>query len=310
MIWWVLSAIIFVGIAISIGYYIYYYRFTFSKVSKQTVQIPHPSSEEYEKLFIEINAAKESFRALKTKDIYITSFDGLRLHGSYLETDGADKLIIMFHGYRSKPEVDFSCAADFYQGEGFNILFVDQRSHGLSEGKQITFGVKERHDVCSWVEHMRNELPAGTQIYISGMSMGATTVMLASSLVTGVSGIIADCGFVSPKEIIQKVAKENMHMPKWITAPIGWLARIFGGFDYSTSTLDSLSKSNIPIVIIHGKADDFVPYEMSQRNYDASISSNKRLILVDRAAHGFSFLFEKERYQSELRSFIKETSEK
>ena len=309
MIWWIISAILFVALAVTVGYYIFYYRFTFSRGSKQSVEIPHPSSPEYEKLFEEIDLAKAGFRALKTKDLYVTSHDGLRLHGSYLETDGADKLIIMFHGYRSKPEVDFSCAAEFYQSEGFNVLFVDQRSHGLSEGTQITFGVKERYDVCTWVEYMRNELRDGTKIYISGMSMGATTVMMASSMVNGVCGIIADCGFVSPREIIQKVAKENMHMPSWITAPIGWLARIFGGFDYSVSTINSLSNSNIPIVFIHGKGDDFVPYQMSERNYEASKSSNKRLILVDRAAHGFSYLFEKERYQTEIRNFIRETSQ-
>ncbi|MBQ8163088.1 MAG: alpha/beta hydrolase [Clostridia bacterium] len=303
-------ALIGIVFIFAICYYIYYYRFTFSKKSKNKLVMPHPKSEDYEQYYAQHNSAREKFKEIKMQDIYTNSYDGLKLHASYLEKEDADKLIIFFHGYRSSAEIDFSCAVDFYQSLGCNLLFVDQRAHGLSDGTQITFGAKERYDVCTWVDHMRDMIGNNIKIYISGMSMGASTVMMASSLVNGVSGIIADCGFVSGKAIIQDVASKNMHIPKWIVTPIGWMAKIFGGFDYSTSSVDALSKTDIPIVFIHGLADDFVPCQMTDINYEACASKNKRKILVENASHGFSYLLDTERVEKEIKQFIEETSKK
>ncbi len=301
------SIVAIVALIIGVFYYIHYYRFAFSKHSKNKLVMPHPTSDDYQVYYSQHNDARNEFKKLIMSDVYTKSYDGLMLHASYLEKPNADKLIILFHGYRSSAEVDFSCAVDFYQSLGFNMLFVDQRAHGLSEGEQITFGAKERFDVCSWVDHMRAMLGNEVKIYLSGMSMGAATVMMSSSLVKGVSGIIADCGFVSGKAIIQDVASKNMHVPKFLIAPIGWMARIFGGFDYSTSSAEALSKTDIPFMFIHGLSDDFVPYQMTNINYDACNSKIKRKILVENASHGFSYLLDTECVEKEIKQFIEET---
>jgi fermentation-respiration switch protein FrsA (DUF1100 family) len=186
------------------------------------------------------------------------------------------------------------------------MIVVDQRSHGSSDGKLISYGVKERYDVVSWVEYAKERFGNDVDIYLDGISMGASTVMMASDIITDVKGIIADCGYTSPKEIIIEVAK-SMHVPKLFVYPVGLLARIFGGFDYSYSTKISLAKTNIPVIFVHGLADDFVPSYMTEQNYEAC-SSNKTILLVENATHGYSFLVDEKGVKRALESFIAETS--
>ncbi len=267
-----------------------------------------PKNEEYAGYFRKINDGVQWFEGQPKRDVYIQSYDGLRLHAVVLALcDNPDKTIILFHGYRSIAKKDFSCAISFYASLNMNIILVDQRAHGLSEGRIISYGVKERYDARDWVEFAKKEFP-NTKIYMSGLSMGAATVMMASDIVEGVSGIVADCGFTSPKEIIQRVASEDMHLPKWLVAPVGLMARIFGGFDYSYSTKQSLAKTNVPILFIHGGNDNFVPCYMTEENFEACISRKKKII-VESASHGFSFLVDPDAVSEALKSFILENEE-
>jgi fermentation-respiration switch protein FrsA (DUF1100 family) len=238
------------------------------------------------------------------QSVYIESHDGLKLHAEYIRSDlPSDKIIILFHGYRSMARNDFCCAMPYYNSLGLDILLVDQRAHGLSEGKLITFGVKERFDVCSWVKYIRENYGEDKKIYLSGMSMGSSTVMMASNIVDGVSGIIADCGFTSPKEIITIVAKKRFGLPKWCVVPIGLLARAFGKFDYSYSAKQSLAEAKAPILFIHGSSDDFVPCYMTEQAYEACVSKKEKVI-VPEAPHGYSFLFSPNEVKSAIEDFI------
>ena len=79
--------------------------------------------------------------------VKVQSFDGLRLRGRLLPADGERRgVLLLFHGYRSAAEVDFSCAARFYHQLGFDLLLADQRAHGRSQGRFLTMGVRERQD--------------------------------------------------------------------------------------------------------------------------------------------------------------------
>ncbi len=237
-------------------------------------------------------------------DLFIKSYDGLTLHGEYIKSDQqSGKIIILFHGYRSMARNDFCCAMPYYNSLGLDIILVDQRSHGKSEGKLITFGVKERKDVCSWVEYAKKTYGEDKRIFIGGMSMGSSTVMMASDIVDGVSGIVADCGFTSPKEIVQIVAKKRFKLPKWCVTLVGLFARVFGGFDYAYSSKTSLSKTKVPILFIHGSKDDFVPCYMTEENFDAC-SSKKAKIIASGAPHGYSFLFAPDKIKNAIEKLI------
>ncbi len=241
------------------------------------------------------------------EEIFTKSFDGLRLYGRYYKHEKADCTMILFHGYRSLGTRDFSCAVQMYYEAGLNVLLVDQRAHGKSEGKLITFGVKERRDVLSWIERILQYEGEGQRIMLGGMSMGATTVLLSTELglPKNVCGIIADCGFTSPIDIIRKVAVQHFKIKGTVILPIlNLFCRLFGKFSlYGVSTEEALKNNEIPVMIIHGKADDFVPVQMSELSYSAN-KGEKMLVIVEKADHGFSFLVDPYYVGENLKTFI------
>lgn len=244
---------------------------------------------------------------LPCERVYIKSFDGIRLAGSYYNNNNSDTTILLFHGYRSDGNFDFACAVKFYIELGLNVLVVDQRANGESEGKLITFGIKERRDAVCWTNFI-NQNYAPKNIFLSGVSMGATTVMMAANLdlPDSVRGIIADCGFTAAPDIIKKVAREAFKINAEPILPVlDFLCKTFGKFSlYETDTVKSLSESDIPIFFIHGKCDGFVPCKMTEISHEAA-RAEKYICLVDGADHGISFLVDTENIQNQITDFIK-----
>ena len=159
------------------------------------------------------------------REVSITTFDGLKLSGTWLDVENPKGTIILAHGYRSCKLVEFSMVLDFYRSYGLNILLPDQRAHGKSEGRLITFGVKECQDMKKWIDWV-NAQQDNKPIIMSGLSMGASTVLFLADeeLPTNVKGIIADCGFTSPWEIISCVFRNVTHLP---AGPSLWVAELF-----------------------------------------------------------------------------------
>ena len=249
-----------------------------------------------------IDPAVAALKSERWEDVCVTSHDGLKLHAAFFDR-GAPDTVLCFHGYRSTPFGDFSIGGTFYLNEGCNVLFIDQRAHGKSEGKYITFGVKERLDVKTWVEYMAPRTSG--RLFLSGISMGAATVLMASDLdLPKVAGIMADCGYTSPHAIIKKVIGD-MHLPHWAILPLTDLwCRLLAKFShYEYSTVKAVSRSKVPILFVHGRADNFVPCAMTEETYEAC-TSEKELILVEQAGHGLSFLVERERCEAAARAFM------
>ena len=244
--------------------------------------------------------------AHEQETVTISSFDGLQLYGLYLPTPNARATILCFHGYRSTGLQDFAPMPKFYHSLGLNVLIVDQRACGKSEGKYTTFGILERYDVLAWAQYLAKRLD-GMPLLLDGLSMGASSVMLAADLPLpkSVRGIIADCGFISPWEIIAHCGKQWFHIPAFpmvhLLSGVAYLR--FGGGYRSCSTLTSLANSTIPLLLLHGADDDFVPTYMSEQNFNAA-AGMKRKCIVSGAGHGMSYLVDQKRCQQELRDFV------
>lgn len=245
------------------------------------------------------------------QDVYTDSDDGLRLHGLWIPARNAKGTMLLVHGYRSTMLVDFGPAMDYYHKHGMNLLIPEQRCHGMSEGRYITFGVKESADTFCWLK-LHNERFGEVPVILSGLSMGASTVMYLADkeLPNNVRGIIADCGFTSPKQILSAVFTRVTHLP---AVPSIWFtdlfARVFAGFGLSQEdSRKTLQKNHLPILMVHGLDDDFVPCEMTQQGYDACIGP-KQLLLVEGAGHGVSFLVDKERYGKMIEEFLRDNVE-
>lgn len=264
-----------------------------------------------EKLYPYISHAHNWFSTHEVEDIYVQSRDGLQLYARWIPAENPKGTILLAHGYQSTPYIDFSLVLEVYHNLGMNMLIPDQRSHGKSEGKYITFGVKERQDMTCWVDY-HNRYLGNWPVILSGLSMGASTVMYMADeeLPANVKGMIADCGFTSPYDIIGKVFRSVTHLP---AGPFLWAtdlcARIFAGFSLKEKdTRKTLQSGKYPVILAHGLADDFVPCEMSREGYDAC-TSPKELLLVEGAGHGYSFLKDRERYTQTVTTFLQRNLE-
>ena len=266
-----------------------------------------PSSPKYIEKRTQILDHVEVIAALDFEEVYAKSYDGLALYGRYYKRSDKNIVKIEFHGYRSHGYRDFCGSHIMNEIFGINSLIVDMRSHGKSEGSAITFGIKERYDVVTWVEKAIEMFGTDVKIILSGVSMGASTVLMASelSLPENVIGIIADCPYSSPVEIIKSVAKHRRFNPKLIYPLVKISAKLFAGFDIdSASPVQAVKNTNIPVLIVHGDEDKFVPYHMGRKIFEACASENKRFLTGKGADHALSYFCDVKGYTDAVGEFI------
>ena len=239
-------------------------------------------------------------------ELLVIEANGVELAAKRYAQQDPKGRVIMFHGYRSIAETDFGCAMDYYYSRGYELVLVDQRASGKSSGTWIGFGVLERYDCLSWI-HFLNAEYGSLPTFLSGISMGCTTVLMALGfeLPSNVKGVIADCGFTSPKEIIRHVMGRKLHLSTDLLMPgMSLFTKLFAGYSYTEySTLEALKNNKIPVLFIHGKEDHYVPHEMTLKNYEACIAE-KQLVLVEGAGHGTSYLQDKPTVEKAIGDFF------
>lgn len=240
--------------------------------------------------------------------VEILSDDGLKLVGRLTLNPGAKGIALMFHGYRTHPEIDFSASSHVYYNAGNHILHIDQRAAGESEGKYIGFGILESRDCRRWCEYAVSRFGPDIKIFIGGLSMGASTVLMAAGrgLPENVCGIVADSAFSSPAEIIQKKIHQSYKIRGGLlTRAIGMYAKILAHYSlWEMSIPEIMEKNRIPVFFVHGKADSLVPVEMTEKAI-AACRAPKQVLLVDGAEHGTAYLVENETYRRMLAEFVK-----
>lgn len=240
----------------------------------------------------------------------ITARDGERLVGHLFTVEGARRTLLAMHGWRSSWSGDFAAIADFWLDIGCNILFAEQRGQNNSGGDFMGFGLLERYDCLEWVKYLNENDHASLPIYLCGISMGATTVLMASGLELpeNVRGVCADCGFTSPSEIWKHVVENNLHLRydrfRRMIANDICKKRLYGEeADYST--VDALKNCSIPVLFVHGTDDKFVPISMTFENCKACASPYK-LLVVPGAEHGMSYILNKDGYERITKEFFSE----
>lgn len=256
--------------------------------------------------YTHINQGRQWLQEHNAQDVFMTNREGLKLHADWVPAENAKGTVIFAHGFRSCGLSDFSLALELYHDLGMNILLLTHRTHSPSQGKYITFGVKESRDVRDWIDY-HNAFLGQFPILCSGLSMGAATVMYLAGmdLPENVRGFVADCGFTSPRDIIAHVFTQQTHLPAW---PFLWatdlFARFFGGFSLTEmDTRKTLANNTRPILLVHGLEDDYVPAEMTRRSH-AACGGDKTLLLVEGASHGISFLVAREAYLEKIHQLV------
>lgn len=247
-------------------------------------------------------------RKLEGEDLWITSRDKLRMHAKYYRTENPKRIILCAHGYRATGLGDFASQMRWLLRDS-DILLIDERACGESEGKYITFGAKEKQDIILWTQELANRNSAGLPVYLYGISLGASSVLMASVLEKNVklSGVIADCGYSSMAKIVCELSKKWFKLPGY---PLIWFISLYcvllGHFRMGEADVaGTLKKATVPVLLVHGMDDDFVVPSHSETNYNAC-ASKKRLLKIDHAWHALAYLEDTKTYQNAMTQFFAE----
>lgn len=286
----------------------YAYRVTFYAAPRQGDEDVYliPNEEQYAKDREKLRECIGKLDQLEFQPITIRSFDGRKLFGRYYEVKEGAPLQIQFHGYRGSALRDLCGGTPLAMKLEHNVLLVDQRSHGRSDGNTITFGVLERKDCLEWIKYAQERFGSEVPVVLMGVSMGAATVLMASELELPptVKAVVADCPYSDPRDIITEVAK-RMGLPGRPAAEMCTLGGlIYGRFWLrSSSAVGAVRKSKLPTLLIHGEADHFVPCEMSRKIYE-SCGAEKQLETFPNAAHGMCYMEDPVRYEAVVTNFL------
>lgn len=290
---------------------VYFYRRTMIRQNAKTERTIKMAGTDWSQYSDFLAERKEYMLEKPHEDVYVTSFDGLKLHGvffpSIIPNTEKKRLVICLHGYTSQSLKDFTGLTKYYLEKGYAMLHLDARAHGDSEGEYIGFGCTDRYDVQKWLEWAVTNCGEDVEIILHGISMGGSTALMASSLdlPRQLKGIVSDCSFTSPKEVFTHVLKTMYHLPPFpaINGAEIINKRLAGyGMDECNAKRE-VEKTNIPILFIHGSKDTFVPVSMCRELYE-HCASPKKLLIVEGAAHGESYYKETAAYEASLDDFL------
>ena len=293
------------GATLAVAYVCFYMAFFVNKRQlKENLsdEFRLPKGKIYEPYREQMLSWMNDVRKLPFKSVSIQSFDGLTLTGKYYEFSPTAPIELMMHGYRGNSETDLCGGVERSFSLGHSALVIDQRGCKNADGRVISFGINESRDCISWVRFIKENINKNAKIILTGISMGGTTVLLAAPSLKGeIVGVLADCPFDSAKTIICKVI-DDMKLPSKLLYPFVFLgAFIFGRINLNRSNaLKSVAEIDVPLVFIHGKADDFVPHTMTEKLFE-NANEPKTILLVDGAGHGLSYIISPESYLETLK---------
>lgn len=285
----------------------YFYRRTMKRGNAKKERTIKMAGTDWNQYMPLIQKRKEAMLEQPHEDIFCLSEDGLRLHATWFPYGDAKKVVICFHGYTSQGMSDYVGLSDYYRRQGFSMLLVDERAHGDSEGEYIGFGCLDRMDALGWIDWVLHRCGEETQILLHGTSMGGATVLMTSGLElpSQVKGIVSDCGFTSAKEVFTHVLHSMYHLPAFPMIQIASLVnKKKAGYSLNEcNAAKEVQKAEVPILLIHGDADTFVPCDMCEKIYE-NCASEKKMLIVKGAAHAESYYKDMEAYEDALSDFI------
>ena len=301
-----LILILLIALLAAFLYALYFgYKLAFQYEDPLNSPYNYPDTDQTRKVKPVLDPAIAAFLEAPFEEVSITSHDGLKLTGRYYHVSDSGPLEIQCHGYKGNPFVDFAGTWRIAKEAGRNVLLINQRCHGGSEGHTITFGILEKQDVMAWITYANNRF-GKIPMLLNGVSMGAATVLMVADmeLPENVKGIIADCPYDAPANIIKKVLGQDMGMPVKLVYPLIRLGgMLYGKFNLNAdSPVEAVKRSRLPILLIHGDDDRFGPHPMSCNIYAAAPESIE-FHTISGAAHAMNYVTDPESYTAIMRAF-------
>ena len=225
--------------------------------------------------------------------------DSQKLKGFYYPCgSGGKKIAFFIHGYRSDHAENAGVYYDYCLSRGIDMFCPDHRCHGESEGRFIGYDVLETGDCLKWLDFLIEKFGPDTEIFLHGSSMGAATVMqMSSRCPENVRFIVEDSGYVNAKASI-------WHMIHFWYYPMRLINRFAAGYDLNDSDVrESLSKSTVPMLFVHGMEDRLVPFMNGPALYE-HYGAEKDFFFPERARHIESIWTDPEGYYKKLDKFV------
>lgn len=299
----ILGAIAFLVVLIFIGMGIGFY----GMIVKPKNGLDGKPEEEYTEYEKAVTSASKVLRSFPSESVEVVTHDGLTLRGNFIRAEGDSKITILcLHGYTSNGYAEFAEKAQDYLKEGWNVLLVNHRNHGPSDGTYVGFATLDRIDALLWLKEIERLVPGGV-IFITGVSMGGATAMQTANLdlPSSVKGIIEDCGFTTCRaEFLWRARTVVKWTPKWAIEILGLYMKVFAGYGLEdSSSLIACKEAKVPMMFIHGNADEVVPVEMAYECYEAC-TTDKELVIVEGCKHARAHYHARDQYMDAVKGFI------
>lgn len=237
-----------------------------------------------------------------------TEKEGFDLVGRYYPSDEPSNLfLVLSHGCRSSGIGEFGDISERYHKRNYNMLIIDHRACGDSQGEYMGFGYYESQDAMLWLKYLNDRFGNDIKIFLHGISMGSATVLMMSNkdLPSNVKGIVADCSYTSAWDEFAYQLSTSFKMPVHpLLDMVNREAVKKAGYDFrDASPVNCVKQAKVPILFIHGACDDFVPTYMVNELYDACVSEKDKMIVPD-APHARSYQTHPEMYLEKVNAFI------
>ena len=209
----------------------------------------------------------------------LESFDGLELKAKkFSPAESSNRWAILIHGYGRDGTFAYDYAEEYLK-RGWNVLIPDLRASGESGGQFITMGALESRDVFDWA----NKLPDNGQLVLHGVSMGAATALMTAALEPkNLVAVVEDCGYTSAYEMFTAQLDKIFGLPEYPVMPCANIVcKVKTGVKISDAApIDSVNKIKVPILFIHGYADELVPFEMMTRLYNKATAPKEKFVVT------------------------------
>jgi pimeloyl-ACP methyl ester carboxylesterase len=183
----------------------------------------------------------------------------LKIAAWWIPTGLSARTVVIVHGY-ADAKVGGIAWAPTFRAMGYNVLAIDLRAHGESEGTQTTAGYFERHDLSQVIDQVRLTRPAATrEVVLFGVSLGAAVVGATAAMRTDIAAVIMDCPYSDYVTAAKTHARANgMPGPFFQRIAIGWAEKLSGADFGACSPVKVIPALVCPLMVIHGADDLFV----------------------------------------------------
>jgi pimeloyl-ACP methyl ester carboxylesterase len=247
---------------------------------------------------------------LAFEDTEITARDGLKLAGWFVPHAESERAVLVVHGQNKCRSCEFDdrfmeFAARLHAG-GFNLLMIDLRGHGQSEGERFTLGDHERRDVLGALDWLVGR--GFERIGVVGVSLGAAgSVGAASDAESGhvVKALVIDSSFSDLSEFLRVRFTKESGLPGVFFPGSLFMARVLVRTNpYAVNPVEDLPHVEAPVLVIYGGQDDIVPLDQLQAMAD--VRPDAETWFVEEAAHARVYNAQPEQYVSRVTQFLDE----